>query len=200
MEEQRYTPYPKNLQMRCHYALVEEEICKDMGDKFIWTPTDYGYEYRITERSVVGNGQYEYTIMLRTEAKDDSPEDFEPDILGFAQVPRGGIKFFNLPYTTDICLRNAFRNEIGLPDELMKDAWSNKGQKSSYQASRKTSSDDEDASDLVNSNTLSSKQTTRHRGVCNGGRTTGDELYVVKRPVRTQFVATKNSRSRRTRN
>jgi hypothetical protein len=31
--------------------------------------------------------------------------------------------FFDLPGTTDIHLRKAFRHAIGLPEELMQDAW-----------------------------------------------------------------------------
>jgi hypothetical protein len=46
-----------------------------------------------------------------------------PNTYNLRRVPRAAIRFTDLPYTTYLHLRKAFRHEIGLPDDaLMNDA------------------------------------------------------------------------------
>jgi hypothetical protein len=72
-----------------------------------------------------------------TEQKDRWDHNTIPDEYEFEEVPRAAIRFFDLPYTTDLHLRKAFRHEIGLPDALMNDAWRTVEQaKTSYNGSR----------------------------------------------------------------
>ena len=42
-------------------------------------------------------------------------------------VPAEAFQFMDMPYTTDIHLRDAFRHDIGIPDEILPDAWKNVG-------------------------------------------------------------------------
>lgn len=129
-KEQTYDTYPATLQIRCHSDLVRLRKKDRWKEKpsWAWDMSEYGFPCRILERSVdEEDGEYVYNIVLTTERKDRWEEFRRPRVLEFQSIPRNAIRFFDRPYSTDLHLRNAFRHEIGLPDELVPQAWRNLG-------------------------------------------------------------------------
>lgn len=71
--------------------------------------------------------------ILRRENVND--ETFYAAILGdksdedknilLEKLPREAFEFADAPYTTDVFLRNAFRHDIRIPDDMFPDAWKN---------------------------------------------------------------------------
>lgn len=59
---------------------------------------------------------YEYTVQL-------DPWDEATKVFIVEHVPRAAIRFFDEMYTVDDYLRNTFRHEIHLPDELVPEIW-----------------------------------------------------------------------------
>lgn len=43
-------------------------------------------------------------------------------------LPREAFQFYDAPYTTDVFLRNAFRHDIRIPDDMFPEAWKNQRQ------------------------------------------------------------------------
>jgi hypothetical protein len=64
------------------------------------------------------NGKIYYTVALYDEEDDDN-------IFKMEDIPREGIKFIDRPYTTDMFLKNAFRHDIRIPDEIFPKQWLN---------------------------------------------------------------------------
>ena len=67
--------------------------------------------------------EYLYTIEL--EVKKEFGNTFISEFHVITDVPREAIAFVNLPYTSDIFLKNAFRHEMKLPDDEFPKAWMN---------------------------------------------------------------------------
>jgi hypothetical protein len=115
-------PYPANLQIRCHIDLDEDDW------RYIahWVTWNYGYPCQILDRKRNEKGKYSYKVRMTTVSHDQYDFEFEgPEILVIDEVPRSAIRFFDVPHTTDLLLHGAFRHHIGLPDELIQDAWRN---------------------------------------------------------------------------
>lgn len=64
-----------------------------------------------------------YTITL--DVKKQVGDMFFSERHEITDVPREAIAFVNLPYSSDIFLKNAFRHEMILPDDLLPKAWMN---------------------------------------------------------------------------
>lgn len=126
-EEQDASPYPRNLKINCHAALVKAAFDElnddgsfDTPDEFIeqrgWLPEKKGFECEVLKRDDT-TGTYEVYLLYT--------EDGEI----FEKVPRNvsrkAIIFVDVPYSTDIHLPDAFRHPIGIPDEMLPDAWRN---------------------------------------------------------------------------
>lgn len=43
-------------------------------------------------------------------------------------IPRGALAFVDRPYTSDLFLAGAFRYPIGLPSEMLPEAWRDEGE------------------------------------------------------------------------
>jgi SET domain len=90
---------------------------------------------------VAGNAVELYTIQLEWRVDDeDEHEDYDEVAEAWPEsdfrtrtitwmertdVPRSAIRFFNVPYSTDIHQSFAFRHEIGIPDEMFPPQWRN---------------------------------------------------------------------------
>jgi hypothetical protein len=72
------------------------------------------------ERVVKKNGDLVYNVEV---TKDDGWWRYEEEIHHRNGVPRDAIRFWDLPYTSDLHLGNAFRHEIGIPDSILPQAW-----------------------------------------------------------------------------
>jgi hypothetical protein len=73
------------------------------------------------ERHENGTIPHKYTILADTTSVDW----FEKDSVAISQVPRSALTWLNAPGTMDFYLPNAFRQPIGLPDEMMPTQWRN---------------------------------------------------------------------------
>jgi hypothetical protein len=112
-DEQLLDPYPEHLEIRCHSGLMNTDGAVDFQFE------DYGMPCRIKSRDVE-NGTFYYTVLLVGEAAIDRANPAER-----SGVPRGSIRFFNRPATSDIHLPNAFRHPIGIPDDILPVDWRN---------------------------------------------------------------------------
>lgn len=131
-EEVIFDPYPTTLQIRCHTDLVYSKNWKGNSRKiWNWPIKEYGYACDILNRTKSENGEYIYRVQLETDPTDRW--DYRPAgrVYTLEDVPRKAIQFFDLPYTTDLHLQKAFRHWIGLPEELLQDAWRNVPRKTS---------------------------------------------------------------------
>lgn len=143
-EEQKDNPYPRNVVIKCRVDL-------DIGiGNYSHAPKQapfYKREYtgdenpksshkcnilsrkskpRISfeDEDASHSGPYLYTVEISNAKKNQGKlaiyENHE--ITG---VPIEAINFVNQKYTSDMFLKNAFRHEMGLPDELWPEAWMN---------------------------------------------------------------------------
>jgi hypothetical protein len=143
LEEQQLDPYPSNLETRCHRSLLAEpddELNRHLVT-YVWTDFDYGLPCRIVHRFSEAH--------MNVDEDDDDDEDTEQEIVTLytvviewrvesldrstaathitvTDVPRSGIRFFDLPYTTDLHQPTAFRYEIGIPDSMFPEKWRNR--------------------------------------------------------------------------
>jgi hypothetical protein len=69
------------------------------------------------------NGELVYNVEVVKEKKDRWDSFYGEQIYVRNGVPRDAIRFWDLPYTSDLQLRNAFRHEIGIPDSILPEAW-----------------------------------------------------------------------------
>lgn len=123
-QEVFYDPYPPNVHIRCHVDIIDEDY--EPSAKLDWGPTEYGYECEVTERMIDNKGKDTYKVRVLTEQIDRWHTDFDgPQLLDVDNVPREAIRFFDLPFTSDLFLEGTFRHFIGLPDELMPKQWKN---------------------------------------------------------------------------
>jgi len=113
-------PYPDNLSLRCHYLLDDYETAFDgdpsevFSDWHYWNGDNTGYPCEVLERSA---DHLSYVVRYVTTVEDNA----EPRTI--SNVPREAIKFFDNPYTTDLHMVGAFRQPLGIPDELLPEAW-----------------------------------------------------------------------------
>ena len=148
-EEQMEDPYPDNLQLRCHYKLAEDQWRqqwmkeKGLNQNYLsWTNDEKGYPCSIVERKLLRkgkNGQQQ----ADQQQEPPSPEDFQYDVIMYIieddaetfeieeevevyGVPREGLSFVDLPYSTDLHLLNTFRQPMGIPEDLMPQVWKNR--------------------------------------------------------------------------
>lgn len=122
-EEQQQDPYPSNLELRCH-----SDLPNTVGLK--WPMDEYGIPCRIRKRwhdEKTNRMVYdvEWTDELEEDDEEDGPDKLEHKtrIDTTRGVPREGIKFFDLPYTTDLHLKEAFRHEIAIPEHMVPAQW-----------------------------------------------------------------------------
>jgi hypothetical protein len=125
-EENIYDPYPTTLQIRCHTSLVESKHWQKTATWTDWKINEYGHPCIIRERIPNQNGDFVYKVQINTEPIDRWDDDFRPLTVVREHVPRAAIHFFNVPYSSDLHLRKAFRQPIGLPNELLPEAWRNR--------------------------------------------------------------------------
>lgn len=120
VDEQRNDPYPANLELRFDMAFLKNPK-KWMSHWEKGTLTGYikrEDEYRrpvlVTKRFQDEDGNTWYSGRLRNKKKKT-----------FDKVPREAFTFVDRKYSTDMHLPNAFRYPIGIPDELLPEAWRN---------------------------------------------------------------------------
>ena len=130
-EEQGVNPYPENFEMRCLVDIIEYnfELNRMTNEeaRALWHEKAESMICTVQERRQEPNGEYLYIVHylpLGYLEDDGMTEDGMVSWYVSDWIPRGAISFADSPYTTDIFLRGAFRQPIGIPDEIMPTAWS----------------------------------------------------------------------------
>lgn len=139
-QEQKDHPYPDNLFTSCFYRYSdrsEEERTtaknsrrKDSITSFRWHLTKGLYDLknlrpcRVLKRMEGESERSIYAVrMLNRPGLNDDEIIPEDDLHIVTHIPRAGIRFSDKAGTTDQHLDNAFRHEIGLPEDLIPTAW-----------------------------------------------------------------------------
>ena len=94
--------------MRERYERGEDDSSDDSSDD---------NEYQITHK-------YLYVVEIDVEKTVDDVTSFHEHYI-MTDVPWSAIKVMEKPYTSDIFLKNAFRHEMKLPDEIFPKSWMN---------------------------------------------------------------------------
>jgi len=126
-EEQKLHPYPDNLDINCHWSLAKDEEDEWIYMDYIESPKNLdplewkrdrkGLKCQILEHNHF-NDTYTVSIVHMQNG------EYAAELVN--EVPRKGISFVDVPYTTDLHLLNAFRHPLGLPDEMVPAVWRNK--------------------------------------------------------------------------
>eukprot|EP00984_Skeletonema_dohrnii_P011311 scaffold4495_cov117-Skeletonema_dohrnii-CCMP3373.AAC.1 len=61
--------------------------------------------------------KHRYVVKIDVKKTVENATSFHDHYL-IIDVPRGAIEFIEKPYTSDVFLKNAFRHEMKLPDEI----------------------------------------------------------------------------------
>jgi hypothetical protein len=117
--EQEWDPYPDHFTMMClpqiadpkYTELLTSSVCEKT-----WNPSILGLPCYITDRELQSDGSYWYQVKYKHGT--EKPVWTESD-----WIVREAIKFVNKAYTNDIFLKDAFRQPIGIPDDIFPDAW-----------------------------------------------------------------------------
>ncbi|CAB9497784.1 Guanylate cyclase [Seminavis robusta] len=140
--EQKQLPYPDNIEIRCHSALVDRSRRSQQREnadefEFHWDTREIGFPCRILERKEAEGDIHDeavqamgslYTVELKLPLEEVGLQ-YKSDTFTYVQkkdVARSAISFFNKPYTTDLFLPNTFRKDIGIPDDMFPSLWKNK--------------------------------------------------------------------------
>mmetsp|Transcript_16707 Transcript_16707/g.23565 ORF Transcript_16707/g.23565 Transcript_16707/m.23565 type:complete len:1238 (-) Transcript_16707:47-3760(-) len=129
-------PYPGNIATKCFIRdhldkKNTEAVTTDWGDAMKWVN---GFElFRTSEAA------YPCEVLRRYEVTgvSDNADNIEPHADYYTvrvnvekdqtwlvvDVPRIAIEFFDVSYSSDMFLRNTFRQEIGIPHEIFPKAW-----------------------------------------------------------------------------
>jgi hypothetical protein len=119
--EQKFDPYPFHLQIRCHSILSNYNWRQNVGSTSImWPLNEKGHSCRILHRFYEGNADFYEVLVFQLRGTADEATQYTR-----SRVPRQAIAFRDMPYTTDLHLRNAFRFPIMIPDDIFPDAWRN---------------------------------------------------------------------------
>jgi len=116
-EEQKVAPYPDNLEIRCHESilhLVSQNLQNDEDFWELWTLDSEGLPCKILERSDEG-GKTIYKVEIGVGNSN----------IPHSNVDRKMMAFRDQPYSTDINLPNAFRQEAFIPDDMVPRIWRN---------------------------------------------------------------------------
>lgn len=125
--EQIDNPYPPHIMLQCHsfFQNVEllssmsyEKILQKFQRKLEGNRSDDWFECDVLRRYTGQDGTPHFAVVSAEEHEDDTTELL-------TNLPASAIRFRERPYTSDMFLKNAFRHEIGIPNEMFPDSWRN---------------------------------------------------------------------------
>jgi hypothetical protein len=141
-QEEKEHPYPKNVFTSCFYrysdrtekerSVAQQSNRKDSSslNSYRWELTKGLYDLRnlrpckVLKRLEDAKGRSAYAVRMLNRPGLDMEELIPKDELHIVtHVPRAAIRFSDKAGTTDQHLPDAFRHEIGLPDDLIPDTW-----------------------------------------------------------------------------
>jgi hypothetical protein len=139
-QEQKEHPYPNNIFTSCFYrysdrseeerVAAQNDQSKDSITSFRWHLTKGLYDLknirpcRVLKRTEDKSGRSVYAVRMLNRPGLNAGEIIPKDELHIVtHIPRPAIRFSDKAGTTDQHLKNAFRHEIGLPEDLIPAAW-----------------------------------------------------------------------------
>ena len=129
--EQKEDPYPDNIVTSCFYTApandgVGKRTLVDATSNVMLVESEWQNQAHQLDkltlrlcRILVRNQSGKYSVLV-SSVDDDLPPNERHVVLN---VPRKEIWFTNRRYSSDQHLSGAFRHEIGMPDELIPQAW-----------------------------------------------------------------------------
>ncbi|KAL7566573.1 hypothetical protein ACA910_000640 [Epithemia clementina (nom. ined.)] len=130
--EQEIDPYPDNFMFRCLKEIGVYDLT-DEDAKVYWDLRTVGLPCTIQERtSTEKEGVYTYTVHFLPDSEYESglaelglglDDNGELWWMETKEVPREAIRVLDVPYTTDLFLKEAFRHPAQIPDALFPNAW-----------------------------------------------------------------------------
>ncbi len=140
-KEQQEHPYPSNLDISCFYqysiyhakkndGIIPSTRAKNEATTVKWQMDRKTFEFKnlrpcnVMSREKMPNGHWIYTVQMKNRAGLPK-EEFIPkgELHVVSNVPRGAIRFTDKVHSTDQHLPNAFRHEIGIPDDIFPSQW-----------------------------------------------------------------------------
>jgi hypothetical protein len=106
-KEQDWFPYPSNLMLRCHPRVYNKE---SEGSHNLWPNWEKGYACQVYDRTETDEGELTYTVHVYHEEIDEAVTRHD--------VNREFIIMIDMPYTTAWHRSEAFRQIIGIPDDI----------------------------------------------------------------------------------
>lgn len=135
-EELAYDPYPPNVFTGCFLPDLDSGNKKNTGPKeWRYSPGMFDDAANVDECEVIARETKADPVEINSQRDSYSPplvtytvsiaRPYEPHLgpLEVKGVPRTAIVFFDHMYSNDQFLRHTFRHEIGLPDEMVPEAW-----------------------------------------------------------------------------
>lgn len=115
-------PLP-GVELRCNSAYASKRWKRFYpGQMDDFHDSGKSYQCDILHVQKDGHGNYLYTAVMWSP----DPSGGEPKLKGkLNKVPRQAFGYYNLHWTTDQFLPNAFRHDIRIPDDLFPKAWKN---------------------------------------------------------------------------
>ncbi|OEU07767.1 hypothetical protein FRACYDRAFT_250793 [Fragilariopsis cylindrus CCMP1102] len=151
ISEQHHKSYPTNIETACYFETdwLDDKINEDAASETVtyesWYKQDDHFDVTkgggcllpciIMERHDTathnfGGSSYKerYTAKLIDTHIDNTSIDYECHIYNrfeyiYEDMPREGLIFVNKPHSTDVWLPKAFREPIGLPDDMVPNIW-----------------------------------------------------------------------------
>ena len=140
-KEQVDYPYPSNLDISCFYqysifhekknsGIMSSSSSSSSTTTVKWQMDRKTFEFKnlrpcnVMSREKVGDGHWIYTVQMKNRPglpKKEMIPNGELHVV--THIPRGAIRFTDRIHSTDQHLPNAFRHEIGIPDEIFPQHW-----------------------------------------------------------------------------
>lgn len=126
-EEQEKERYPNNIIFRCHRNVLRQHRARTSSannipsnELFDWTMDHPGFPCYILERNQTDDGDFLYKIEVGIMYKKNE------EWVVIEDIPRAAVRFFDIPYSTDMHLSFAFRHDIRIPDDIFPEKWRNR--------------------------------------------------------------------------
>ena len=89
----------------------------------LWTIYNPGVPCNIIARNVHDDGNVSYVVEYEAHWHDHKDGQKHHEWTQSDWIVREAITFIDAPYTTDMFRKAAFRHSIGIPNDMMPDAW-----------------------------------------------------------------------------
>jgi hypothetical protein len=122
--EQEWDPYPSHIFVRCHRLLRNRP--RSTLREFLWELGDKGLPCEILDRYQDDKeGKTVYDVKVDIYDENDYLYRNRRYRWKYRRLPRSAIRYVNRPYSSDFQQLGVFRHLLGVPDDMLPDAWQN---------------------------------------------------------------------------